>query len=96
MYSDAELEEAHRHSMCHRAEVLSSESCGCFHCRRIFSPSEIKEWVDKDEVGIGTTALCPRCGIDSVIGSKAGFSLSPRFLASMHRRWFRVRPLPKR
>lgn len=91
MYSGADLEKAHRHSIYHRTEVLSSESCACFHCRRVFSPSEIKEWVDNDEAGVGTTALCPRCGIDSVIGSNAGFSLTPKFLASMHRRWFRTR-----
>jgi hypothetical protein len=50
----------------------------------LYAPSEIREWVDTDE----TTALCPRCGIDSVIGSASGYQLSEDFLKKMHRYWF--------
>ncbi|HEU4560906.1 MAG TPA: hypothetical protein VFS20_23850, partial [Longimicrobium sp.] len=52
------LDDAHRHSSGHRAEVLASESCACFFCLQHFPPGEITEWVDD-----GQTALCPRCGI---------------------------------
>ena len=96
MYAEADLQQAHKHSIYHRNEVLTSEWCGCFHCRCVFSPSEITEWVDQDSTGTGTTALCPRCGIDSVIGSIAGFSLSPDFLNEMHDRWFERITTPKR
>ncbi len=34
------------------------------------------------------TAICPRCGIDSVIGDKSGFALTPTFLAEMKKAWF--------
>lgn len=60
----------------------------------IFKPSEIMDWVDetsKEETDIneiGQTALCPRCGIDSVIGSKSGFPISVEFLESMNSYWF--------
>ncbi len=30
----------------------------------------------------------PRCGIDSVIGSRSGFPLTPEFLAGMKQHWF--------
>ena len=53
-----------------------------------YSPREIEEWVDADETGEGQTALCPRCGIDSVIGSASGYPITKEFLEAMNRRWF--------
>jgi hypothetical protein len=78
---------AHRHSTRHREEVLASEACGCFYCCTTFSPGEIKQWTDAWE-GVGQTALCPRCGIDSVIGSESGHPVTVEFLQAMHARWF--------
>jgi len=84
---NADLEAAHRHSSGHREEILASEVCGCFYCRKTFSPSEIEDWIDEIG-GVGTTALCPRCGIDAVVGSGAGLTLTPEFLREMHEYWF--------
>lgn len=78
---------AHRHSSDHRAEVMASELCGCFYCRRIYSPDEIESWIDD-----GQTAICPRCGIDSVIGSASGFPVTIDFLRRMKTYWFARRP----
>jgi acetone carboxylase gamma subunit len=36
----------------------------------------------------GRTAVCPRCGIDSVIGSAAGYPLTREFLSAMEQYWF--------
>jgi hypothetical protein len=33
--------------------------------------------------------VCPRCGIDAVIGSDSGLDLSEEFLIAMQDRWFR-------
>ena len=85
---DAKTNSAHSHSINHRDELLKSEKCGCFYCKKIFTPSEIKEWVDENEKGIGNTALCPFCGIDSVIGDASGYIIDANFLAMMHRAWF--------
>jgi len=81
---------AHRHSASHRAEVESSDVCGCFYCCELFSPAEIEEWIDEVEEGKGgTTALCPRCGIDSVVGSASGYRVHDKsFLQAMKRQWF--------
>ena len=79
---------AHRHSSHHREEVLSnSEQCGCFYCCEIFSPALITDWVDEFE-GQGNTAVCPKCGIDSVIGSESGYPITDEFLSSMQKQWF--------
>ena len=79
---------AHAHSANHRSEIEASEKCGCFYCLDIYPPNSITEWVDENEQGIGTTAICPRCGIDSVIGDKSGYPITREFLESMHQIWF--------
>lgn len=78
---------AHRHSIHHREEILSSQCCGCFYCCSIFSPTEIDRWTDEWEK-IGQTALCPHCGIDSVVGSESGYPITKEFLNQMKSYWF--------
>ena len=78
---------AHRHSIRHREKVLASERCGCFYCCAIFQASEIEEWIDEWE-GIGQTAMCPRCGIDSVLGSECGYPITGEFLGAIKKHWF--------
>ncbi len=80
---------AHKHSSIHRIEILNSKTCGCFYCCKIFSPSEIEDWCDEDENDEGQTALCPKCGIDSVIGDLSGYEISKDFLAKMNKYWFK-------
>ncbi|WP_186767634.1 HNH endonuclease [Blastopirellula retiformator] len=80
---------AHEHSSYHRDELLKSETCGCFFCLRIFNSSEIVCWTDKlPNSEKGETALCPYCGIDSVIGSQSGYPMTHEFLEKMNDRWF--------
>ena len=68
--------------------VLRSDLCGCLHCFAVFGPGDIREWTDTDESGKRATALCPRCGIDSVLGSASGFPPGRPFLERMHTYWF--------
>ena len=77
------LRVAHKHSSNHRGELEESFQCGCFHCKSFFKPTKIKEWIDE-----GTTAMCPKCGIDSVIGDASNFDITEKFLDSMHQAWF--------
>ncbi|RUM18058.1 cytoplasmic protein [Rhizobium vallis] len=74
----------HKHSINHRAEIEASALCGCFHCCASFRPAEIKDWLDDNR-----TALCPRCGIDAVIGDASGLPvMTVDFLKQMNRHWF--------
>ncbi len=75
---------AHKHSSSHRIELLNSDVCGCFYCLEIYKPTKIEEWEDD-----GECALCPVCGIDSVIGSKSGYPLTADFLKTMNQYWFK-------
>ncbi|MCW2349070.1 MULTISPECIES: cytoplasmic protein [unclassified Sphingobium] len=76
--------EAHVHCANHRTELDRSSVAGCFYCCTSFAAAGIEDWVDD-----GGTALCPNCGIDSVIGDASGFRVSDEaFLKRMHSIWF--------
>lgn len=83
MFDLTHIKEAHKHSSRHRNELRDSELCGCFHCTDIFDYKNIQDWVDDDD-----TALCPTCGIDSVIGSASGYPVNKDFLEAMKKHWF--------
>ena len=76
---------AHKHARNNREEIQGSTRCGCFFCRASFAPPTVYEFADN-----GQTALCPYCGIDSVIGDKSGYLLSDDFLMAMFKRWFGI------
>lgn len=76
----------HDRSSRHREAVTAAECVGCFYCGPIYAPAEITDWIDEDDAGIGSTALCARCGIDSVLPVRPG--VDAEFLAEMHRHWF--------
>jgi len=84
----SEVLRAHQHSFKSRDEIIHSALCGCFYCLRTFSPVQIVEWIDVARGDEGQTALCPYCGIDSVIGDKSGFPITDEFLAEMKAFWF--------
>lgn len=92
---------AHCHSNRHRAEILSSRVCGCFYCLRTFPSCNIREWCDPGQWDCSDptrpvlrksdrrqTALCPCCGIDSVLGDFSGFPITTEFLQEMNETWF--------
>ena len=88
MRSDVDLQPpdailAHKRCTRHRAELKASSLCGCFYCFATFLTAEIMEWTDD-----GETACCPKCGIDSVIGSASGYPIRSEFLRRMHEYWF--------
>ena len=75
----------HAHNYCNnnRSELKITNRCGCFYCCRIYHTNEIKEWIDRDK-----TALCPYCGIDSVLPENDTYSLTDDFLTTMRKYWF--------
>lgn len=72
--------EALEYSYNHREKLLADEKCGCFYCLTIFNPKEILDWVDD----ISATAICPYCGVDSIIGESSGYPITKEFLSEMH------------
>lgn len=78
-----EIFDAHDHCSNHKNEILASKTCGCFYCKSIMQPHEITSWTDS-----GKTAFCPKCDLDTVIGSNSGFPITTEFLEEMKNYWF--------
>ena len=76
---------AHGHSMSNQNSLAKSRRCGCFYCLHIFDPAEITDWIPDKH---GPTAMCPYCGIDSVIGEDSGYPITEAFLKDMKEYWF--------
>lgn len=78
---------AHKRCSLHRDVMEKSATAGCFYCLAVFPPTEVKEWIDGQ-----TTALCPKCGIDSVIPSTPEFPVDEDVLRQMEAHWFADAP----
>ncbi len=81
------------HSACgwHKEAILKSKNCGCFYCLSIFPPNEIVEWITEPKDcprGPGETAICPKCGIDSVLPDTIEYDLTKGLLAAMKQQFF--------
>jgi hypothetical protein len=77
---------AHPASNFNRAAIETGALCGCFYCEKVFSPDDqpIKMWTDYRR-----TAMCPYCGIDSVISSADIPEITNEaFLRIMNKKWF--------
>jgi hypothetical protein len=77
---------AHKHASQNRVELQASARCACFFCFRTFPSASITAWIDSSQ-----TALCPKCGVDSVIGSASEHRLDDAFLRRMHQQFFAYR-----
>ena len=91
--TQAELDQVWKSSFKNYDLLSKSDVCLCFFCLSRFSFQDIKEWISEFESG--KTAVCPLCGIDSVIGSKFGMELDEDgseldedFLLLVRRHWF--------
>lgn len=80
-----DLETEHSNSFKNRVSVLKAEDCACYYCVSFFRPVEVVAWWDNDTSGIGQTAVCPLCGMDSVLPVRPG--IDQKFLERMHKRY---------
>lgn len=75
--TEALIREAPIRAMKNRNHIR--ERCGCYKCLEIFPSEEIKEWTDQNQ-----TALCPKCGVDSVLFDEGSFEI----LKNIQDYWF--------
>lgn len=80
--------EAHSGCIRNQTDLATEQTCGCFYCQRIYSSTELKDDNFIQESDGSHTALCPYCGIDSVIGETQGYEITPALLAEMRKEWF--------
>lgn len=73
------IETAPKLSSNNKKNLVGDVVCGCYFCLTIFRSSAITDWVDN-----GETALCPNCGIDTVLPDVA----NPFLLMQAKEKWF--------
>lgn len=78
-----QLENLHTYSTNNRRFVAISDKCYCFYCRACVDHSEIVDYL-KDE----QTAVCPKCGIDSIIPDRIDETVDESIIAKLHAYWF--------
>ncbi|MEH2450459.1 cytoplasmic protein [Nostoc sp.] len=72
-----------QYSINNREQIEVSEKAGCYYCLSIFAPKKNCEYCDW-----GATVLCPKCGIDSVIGLNSGHPIDLETFKKLHQYWF--------
>lgn len=87
-YSESDLKKAHKLCINNKPALDKVAVCGCFYCLSIYKPSEIEEWLFAEPADTLGTALCPYCGIDSVLSESCGYPITRDFLAKMEKYWF--------
>lgn len=48
--------------------IKKSNKCGCYYCKSILEPNKVEYLEETDGY---YTAVCPKCGIDSVLDDKS-------------------------
>ncbi|MDO5978945.1 cytoplasmic protein [Flavivirga spongiicola] len=78
-----EIKRASKYSIYNMSELEKTNKAGCYHCKSTFDTSEILETTDD-----GKTAMCPKCGIDSVLPDSSPFKLDKKTLTKLNNYWF--------
>lgn len=80
---EAQMERLHSYSSHNNKLVNNADKCYCFYCMSGFDSIEIDSYIDE-----GQTALCPKCGIDSVIPDNIDEEINEAIILDMNRYWF--------
>ena len=83
------ISHASEYSIRNREGLLPGTLAACYHCLHVFPAEEITDFTDAEE-----TALCPYCGIDSVLPQHAGYSFERENLEEMRAFWFGAKDAP--
>jgi len=78
------------HAACKRPIIERSKRCYCYCCLGSFERGSIKKWLSDDY------AICPYCGVDSVIGdATTAFQITPMLMYVLKQRWFENEASPR-
>lgn len=75
----------HKLSSNHKELLIKEDICGCFYCVSIFNPKLITDWIEDEN---DLTAICPYCGIDSIIPNHSDYQLNKELLEEMRKHFF--------
>ena len=81
------LKAVYSHSIRNEESIRKSNLCGCFHCISIFPVADVKSSEMLFEKDGFKTAICPICGIDSVLGD-VSVEISAELLEALNEYYF--------
>lgn len=79
----SQLERLHAYSSYNKELVGLADKCYCFYCKESMASGEIVDYADE-----GQTAICPKCGIDSIIPDSIPEPLDEDIISEMNAYWF--------
>jgi hypothetical protein len=82
-----EIDEPHKYTFKNKDQVQKSNMCCCACCVNKYSAKYVVEYIE--EANGDKTAICPKCGVDAVIGDAALSNITDTMLQDMHNKWFR-------
>ena len=82
-----ELKAIYSHSIRNEESLRKSNLCGCFHCISILAATDVKSSEMIFEKDGFITAICPICGIDSVLGD-ASVEITAELLEALNQYYF--------
>ena len=67
-------------------EILRDKKCICIYCKNEFDYKEIDDYVADSD---GLTAICPKCGIDSVLPKEYdGYTVTKEDIDLLNKEYF--------
>lgn len=81
--TESRLKKLHAYSSYNRKLVDVADQCYCFYCQNTMDAGEIEDYADD-----GQTAICPKCGIDSILPDSIEEALDANTIAEMNEYWF--------
>jgi hypothetical protein len=88
-FAKQQLKAAHTHCSNNRQAISKSTLCGCFYCQETYPAGEVSEYTYSGRTNEKNDAICPKCGIDSVLADADGAELvNAAFLEAMYELWF--------
>ncbi len=79
-----QIKSAIRFATGNREALVQSAKAGCYYCLAIYAASEVVRFLPSED-----TALCPYCGIDSVLADQSPYELNAVTLEELHEYWFK-------
>ena len=81
--TENQIKSAIRFATTNEQALKASQKAACYHCQAIYDANEVTDFLATER-----TALCPKCGIDSVIPSNSPIELTPENLKILNQYWF--------
>lgn len=81
-----EIRELNLQTAYNKTALQAAEECGCFHCGRRFSASQVDTWIS--ELLGEDTGICPCCSTDALVIGTERVPLSTSMLTSLYLKWF--------